>query len=399
MKVLVVDDDPFSLGLLEAILKNWNHQVVCAGGGAEAWALMESDPELSLVITDWLMPDVDGLELCRRARTLDRERYLPMVVLTGRHEDEDLVVAMEAGADAFLTKPFSPHELFAHLRVVKRVKALEYRLAKKVGELNKAKQIMEDDLKAAGDIQRSLLPNKQPEMTGVETDWMFSACSATAGDMLNLIQLDEHRLGMYVLDVSGHGCQAALLSVSLSRVLTPFPQQGGLLKELKDGGYQIPSPADVAAALNRQFPVMQQSGQYVTFLYGILDLCDGSFEFVSAGHPAMLHFSGGKATEGERRSNIPIGWVPEYTYNQERICLSEGDMVLFYSDGFEEAVNPQGEELGRAQLVQVLEERPHWPVGEAIKAITARVETHSADVPQRDDMTMVGFRFTEKQTK
>ena len=90
-----------------------------------------------------------------------------------------------------------------------------------------------------------------------------------------------------ILDVSGHGTSAALLSVSLSRALVPFPQQGGILKRDLDVPpfYEIVPPAEVAAELNRRFQLIEQSGRFCTFLYGVLHLPTRRFRYVSAGHP------------------------------------------------------------------------------------------------------------------
>ncbi|MDJ0837653.1 MAG: response regulator, partial [Acidobacteriota bacterium] len=311
MKILLVEDDILSSRMLERSLTQWQHEVICAGNGAEGLAVLRSDPDVSMVISDWHMPSVDGEELCREVRSMDRDRYVPVILLTSFTENMDVIRGMEAGADAFLTKPLKLPELRAYMRVAERVIGLERRLEEKVAELDKVNRAMQEDLNSAGRIQRSLLPHVPLTLPQVETGWAFDACTATAGDMLNVVRLDEHRVGMYVLDVSGHGTQAALLSVSLSRVLTPYTQQGGLLKRSKPGGYHIPSPGWVAGELNRRFPVMRQSGQYFTFIYGILDFRDNSFVFVRAGHPPLIHVSGGKVIPYQGVTNVPIGWLKD----------------------------------------------------------------------------------------
>ena len=100
--------------------------------------------------------------------------------------------------------------------------------------------------------------------------WVFKPCEELGGDILNVFMLDEQQVGLYLLDVSGHGVTAALLSVTLNRVLSPAPSPHSLLKQQ---GRLMP-PAEVAEQLNREFPMDPTTGQYFTLLYGILMLTD-----------------------------------------------------------------------------------------------------------------------------
>lgn len=138
MKILVVDDDRLSRRILEMDLKKKGHDVISAENGEIALNLLKSDMEISLVITDWNMPVMDGLELCRKSRELIRKRYLPMILLTSRGEKEDLIAGLNAGADAFLSKPLNSPELQAHLKVVGRNLDLEKKLSDQIEEIKLA---------------------------------------------------------------------------------------------------------------------------------------------------------------------------------------------------------------------------------------------------------------------
>ncbi len=392
MQVLLVDDDRASQRLLERQLERWGYQVLKADDGLEALEVLEANPELTLMITDWMMPRLNGIELCRRARALKRGAYLHILMLTMREEKSDLLESFEAGVDAFLSKPCDPSELRAHLKVALRVQELECNLAGKVDELAKAHQALHSELEAAGRIQRSLLPSVAPKIDYIETGWSFQSCNVTAGDMLNVVRLDEYHLGLYVLDVSGHGCQAALLSVSLSRVLNPYPQQGGILKQFTEGRtYRIPSPAEVALELNRRFPVMRQCGQFFTFLYGVLNIQTLKLCYTRAGHSEPLHYSHGQCLHHEDQPSVPIGIVDAPDYQDYTMQLDLGDLLLFVTDGFEEAKNIEGREFGRESLEATLGTRPIWSVNQAINVVQANLQTFTQGVPQTDDMTIVGI--------
>lgn len=134
MRILVVEDDPISRRLLLGYLQKWGHDVVVTNDGAEAWQLLEKET-FPLIITDWMMPELDGVDLIRRIRAAPLPIHVYILLLTGCSQKEDLVVGMEAGADDFVTKPFDRDELRVRLRMGERVCALESRLAEQDREL------------------------------------------------------------------------------------------------------------------------------------------------------------------------------------------------------------------------------------------------------------------------
>ena len=124
MKVLIADDDPISRKLLQSYLQKWGCEVTAAENGAEAWSCFQRD-EFPIVITDWMMPELDGVELVRRIRSGSRPGYVYVILLTSKGQKEDLVAGMDAGADDFLTKPFDRDELRVRLRAGERIVQLE----------------------------------------------------------------------------------------------------------------------------------------------------------------------------------------------------------------------------------------------------------------------------------
>ncbi len=138
MKILIAEDDPVSSSILATTLVKWGHEVLATGNGLEAWqALQEEDPPL-LAILDWMMPGLDGLEVCRKVRQATATSALYLILLTAKTSKEDLVEGLEAGADDFLTKPFDRNELRVRLQVGARIVALQRNLAERVLELEEA---------------------------------------------------------------------------------------------------------------------------------------------------------------------------------------------------------------------------------------------------------------------
>jgi two-component system, cell cycle response regulator len=127
MKVLIAEDDRDSLELLRWLLEKIGHEVVAAVDGQLAWDAFRKD-KFRLVITDLLMPNMDGLALCRRIREQKQQKYTYIILLTALIGKKDYLEGMEAGADDFMTKPFDPDELKARLRVAERILSLQERV-------------------------------------------------------------------------------------------------------------------------------------------------------------------------------------------------------------------------------------------------------------------------------
>jgi diguanylate cyclase (GGDEF)-like protein len=125
LRVLVAEDNPIFQAMLGGILDKWGYETVRARDGEEAWKVLQSEESPRLAILDWMMPKLDGVEICRRVRALGREPYVYIVLLTARTESRDLVEGMDAGADDYLTKPFRNHELRVRLRAGRRILDLQ----------------------------------------------------------------------------------------------------------------------------------------------------------------------------------------------------------------------------------------------------------------------------------
>lgn len=128
MKILIADDDPVSSRLLDRLLVKWGYEVIAAHDGAEAWEVLQAENSPRVALLDWMMPGIDGLEICRRVRARSGQLCVYIMLLTANDKVGNLVEGLESGADDYLTKPFHPQELMARLRVGLRMLDLESRL-------------------------------------------------------------------------------------------------------------------------------------------------------------------------------------------------------------------------------------------------------------------------------
>lgn len=387
MRILVADDQAFWRSALEDALQEQGFQVVTADDGEAAWRVLQDDPGIEVLVTDWVMPGLSGPELCRRVRESGREPYLPILLMTSRDETEDLVAGLDSGADAFLRKPFDEPELLAQLRVAERVLALEDRLAARIDELEKAKELIERDLAHAAEVQRACMPAAPPDVPGARFAWHAETCVALGGDLFDVVPLDEDHVGLYALDVSGHGTPAALHSVSVSHVLHGEPAHGGLLRYADTGALRPPS--QVALELNRRFPLIARSGHYFTFLYGILAVKERRFRYVRAGHlPPLVLRSDGAEARGAG-GGVPIGVTDDATWSDEELTLSPGEGILLLTDGVLEMRDEAGEEFGMERTLEALRRAAPPDAQRAVRALRGALDDFRKDEPTRDDVTFV----------
>ena len=185
-------------------------------------------------------------------------------------------------------------------------------------KLSLANDRMKNDLEAAARVQRALLPDKMPTVKGINFAWYFRPCDELAGDILNVFMLDDRRVGVYIIDVSGHGVSASLLAVTLSQMLLPLPGQSVLFTPVADkpDEYEIAPPAVVAQRLNKQFQIDSATGRFFTMIYAVLDTKTRVLDYVCAGHPLpVVAPARGKLKTNEGRQ-FPVGIVDKPSYSQ-----------------------------------------------------------------------------------
>jgi len=140
MKILIAEDDLTSRRRLEAVLTKWGYEVVSCSNGKQAWEKLQSVYTPKLAILDWVMPEMGGIEVCRRLRELDTQNPVYVLLLTVRKEKENIVCGLEAGADDYIIKPFEPDELQARIRVGCRVLQLQEKLVNHIKDLQDSLQ-------------------------------------------------------------------------------------------------------------------------------------------------------------------------------------------------------------------------------------------------------------------
>lgn len=407
MSILVVDDAPDNLMLLEAILETegFSH-IFLASSAQEAYEYIgivksEKNSDVDLILMDIMMPDITGIEAIREIRQHAEYQDIPILVVSARSETQDLVEAFEAGAVDYLTKPINELELLARIRSMLRLKSetdhrkfheselemLASELEEKNQELSSILEELRQDLEAAGNMQRSLLPDKRISVPGVNFSWYYEPCENIGGDLLNIVPLDNETAAMFILDVSGHGIQSAMLAVTVHRMLSAWEGANSILR-LPDGAPRPPSA--VANELNSEFMLHKNNFQYFTMIYGLIDLKKKILTCCRAGHTPLLIQKKDGAIVVHAEGNVPIGLSEEFIYNQFSLQLEPGDRVIMYSDGITEARRGDKKEFfGDERFHALLRQTRELQVEQAVQAVVGDLKDWLNGVRPLDDITLL----------
>ena len=392
MRILIAEDERITRATLARQLQSWGHEVIAAEDGEQAWERLAS-AEFDIVITDWEMPRLSGVELVRRIRSAPQVAYTYLIILTSRSQKADIVSGIEAGADDFLSKPFDRDELRVRLLAGERIIRLERALSLQNAELRDANERIRFGLRAAARVQQSMLPRRSVVTPRVRTSWTYVPTDELAGDAIGLYLVDDRYLIAYVLDVSGHGVPAALLSVSAMHALEPTPHATSLLRTMTPTNGEmgtVRNPGEVATALNRSFRAGENDGRYFTLVLCVLDTRDGRLRLARAGHPPPFVMRGRESVPVPDAGGFPIALVDGAEYEDVTLQLQPGDRVCLYSDGVAEQDDPAGvEQFGDRRLFEFLARRSSIPAEQVVTKAVDELAAWAGSRRFTDDVSLL----------
>jgi sigma-B regulation protein RsbU (phosphoserine phosphatase) len=388
-KVLIVDDVAVNLKVLRAILRKAGHEVIEASSGPDALRFVaESAPDL--VLLDVMMPGMDGYEVCRRLKADPATAAIPIVFVSALGEVTDRIKGLDVGAEDYLSKPFDNGEVVARVKAQLRLRRLTRALEGLNRDLVGKQQRLEEDLRAAAEIQRALLPRPGVRVPGVRIAWRFEPCATIGGDIFNVLRLDDRHVALYVVDVSGHGVPPALLTVSVSQALAP--SSGGTIRTSGDGCPRVAGPAEVLDLLEAEYPI-ERFGMFFTISYLLLDLQSGRLRYSSAGHPPplLVRPEGDLAVLEEGGPIIGLG--AGLSFDEGSVTLSPGDRVVLYTDGVVEHMDPARVVFGDDRFRALLAARAGGSLEGVCDEIKAALDAHGAGAAPLDDVSLLALEY------
>jgi DNA-binding response OmpR family regulator len=266
--VLVADDSRAHRCLMCGTLRWWSFEPLEAEDGVEALTICQRE-DISLVVSDWMIPEMNGVESCREYRALMQRRPGHLILLTARTERELLAEGLESGADDFLSKPVSSVELRARLRAGLRVLKAQRDLASKKDEisrtldqLSEAYAAVDSDLREARRFQEALVPDRHLSLDGTDISILYQTCGHVGGDMVGYFHIRESEIGIYAADVSGHGVGSALMSARIASYFSGSEPERNIALERTGSGFAILPPDEVCMRLNTLFQNDADSDRY-----------------------------------------------------------------------------------------------------------------------------------------
>jgi phosphoserine phosphatase RsbU/P len=289
----------------------------------------------TVILQDLVMPEIDGLTLVKYFRANAKTREVPMIVLSTKEEAETKAQAFAVGANDYLVKLPDKLELIARIRYHSKGYVAQLERNEAYRRLAESQRLLAEEVAQAAKYVRSILPAPVPSGP-VRVDWRFIPSTQLGGDSFGYHWLDADHFALYLLDVSGHGVGASLLSVSVMNVLGSRSLPG---TDFRD-------PGQVLAGLNSAFPMEKHDNKYFTIWYGVYRKRTRELAFAGGGHPSLLLFTGADraaAAVKQLASQGPaVGIADGLPFDTDVVELGPYARLFLFSDGVFEIEQPGG---------------------------------------------------------
>jgi sigma-B regulation protein RsbU (phosphoserine phosphatase) len=388
--VLVVDDDPvftmFLRQLLLSLAAELPCQVGCAGS-AEAGLEAVRRERFDLLLVDYHLPGISGLDLLEKIGGLPTEQQPAVVMLTGSGNESVAVEAMKRGAKDYLKK--NDLDVASLMRAAQSALA-QKRLAEQVAAYHAQ---IKADLAMARRLQEALLPQSYPAFptgaaeaeSALRFQHRYFWATQLGGDFFSVQNLSDTAAGVLICDVMGHGVRPALVTAMLRALV------GDLEMHVHDPGNFLLEMNRRLAAILKQI----EEPLYATAVYLVADLAAGELRYAKAGHPAPLYLAAGtgqvEALSFPSHAGAALGLFEKTAFVTCHRPLAAGDRLLLFTDGLYEAPNEAGEEFGLERLHAAVRQRARLPLGELMDGLIAEVRAHTEGNEFDDDVCLLGM--------
>lgn len=383
-KILLINGDKNVMEILKIYLEMKNYEVYQSSDGVDG--LEQAKKVLpDLILLNVILQRLDGYEVCKKLKEEAATKDIPVLFLSSLMGTNEKIKGLESGGGDFINDAADYAEIFARIETHIKIKELRQELQIYNKELLAKQKMLDDDLKAAAFIQKSLLPTHKPQIPYLNVAWLCEPCSLVGGDICSIHKIHDELSAFYVLDVSGHGVSSAMVTVSI----TQYIRQRQHEQIFSASGM---SPKQMLTELNRDYPY-ENFNSYSTIFYMIFNKQNDTLTYSSAGHPPGVLLS---PTQGFRLLSTEgglIGVDSKAIFSEKEEVLQKGDKVILYTDGITEFKNPNGELFGEERFYHLLEEIKHHPLEKIIELINQSLKEFGKGLPPTDDISILGVEY------
>jgi sigma-B regulation protein RsbU (phosphoserine phosphatase) len=382
-RLLVVDDDESNRDMLGRRLRRYGYAVETAASGVDALRLLRANP-FDLVLLDLIMSGLDGYQVLAKMKADPALREIPVIMLSSLDQETGIARCIEAGAEDYITKPFSPVFLRARIEASLEKKCLRDKERQTYNALVASEKRLADELAEAAIFVKSLLP--APLDDRLKVQWRFQPSAELGGDAFGYHWMGGDQMAIYLLDVSGHGVGAALLSVSVLNLIRAESLPGADFRD----------PASVLRHLNRVFQMDRHNNLIFTIWYGVFDTATRQLSYASGGHPPAVLLEPAQETPfraNELSTRGPLlGMDPAAEFRSESRTVAPGSRVFVFSDGAYEIAGPDGKTHQLQDLIQQLLQ-PASAGASKLDAIVAWAMSTRGAAALEDDLSLMELQF------
>jgi DNA-binding response OmpR family regulator len=341
LKILVVDDTPANLKLMQSALKMAGHTVITATSGEEALICFASEP-VDVVLMDVRMPGIGGIEATRRLREMTGDRWVPILFISALSDSEDMVRGLEAGGDDYVPKPVDIRLLLAKIRALQRIAGLQEKLRRANDSLETYRQAAEQDMILASAVMDRMINSASMDVENVSL-WLAPAAKLS-GDLL--VARKSVNGSVYILlgDAMGHGLPAAIPVMPLIHAFSAMANKGC-------------SVSSIAREMNARLKTFLPTGNFVAVTLVNIDPVKQMIDIWNGGNPApLLVDAEGRVIRRFASRQLALGILTDQEFDSttESCQWTNASRFILYSDGLTEACNSRGEPFGEQPILAAL---------------------------------------------
>ena len=392
--VLIVDDSAAQRRIIAGFLTGWGLHSLQASSAKSAISLFKKHRP-NIILSDWMMPKMNGLDLCDTLRQITPDLYIYFILLTSRSTKAEMLQAFQQGADDFLSKPIAAVELHARITAAARLLDTQRKLKLKNRQIKVALRktqalnaAMDKDLIAAQQLQTALIHNRHRRFGRFDIAALVENAGPVGGDLAGFFAIGATHIGFYIADVSGHDISAAMLTVRIASFFSAEAlSQNIAVKRLKTGQICPRQPHDILQSINQIMLKDVTTDHYLTMISGLLDLTSGRLCFAQAGHPYPILQAKEDRFHHIGRDSLPIGILQTARYQDHHLQLALGERLILYSDGFSDGIYDQNTKLGKERLQPLFARVQHLHGPALIHNILENIHAARDQTPLVDDLS------------